>query len=383
MHSISEDVDVGECSSATKDADAASPIPCVGEDVARKESRVTIPDIHPTTPIAYIGVDVARNEGHVTIHNRHAATIISDFSVVASRDVEPVQEYHTRRPGVDVHHLALIRVARLCIQHDRACHRRLEDDAPGDAEHGAQVVGPGGKDDAADGGVGECTGQAGGGAHRRGPRRIRRRRGRWRQARRRGRRGRRRGRRGRRRRRGSPAHGAKTSIKTPRTMLIVPGWIFRICLDTILVAKVVVWLTRVPVGVVPWSAVGPPPGALAYRISRTDPGSGGLRDDGPHSLILRGAVDACEITAERLARCAPSRPRAEGWYVNEWRGTLAFNARHPVEAEEDSQPDSPSSTSRLRPSSPTPTCSLRPVSHRARTQCSKQPAHGDAIRGIQ
>ena len=54
-------------------------------------------------------------------------------------------------------------------------------------------------------------------------------------------------------------------------------------------------------------------------------------------------------------------------------GALAFNARHPVEAEEDSQTDSPSSTSRLRPSSPTPTCSLRPVSHRARTQCSKQP----------
>ena len=47
------------------------------------------------------------------------------------------------------------------------------------------------------------------------------------------------------------------------------------------------------------------------------------------------------------------------------RGRLAFNARHPVEAEEDSQPDPPLSTSRLRPSSPTPTCSLRPVSHRA------------------
>ena len=55
------------------------------------------------------------------------------------------------------------------------------------------------------------------------------------------------------------------------------------------------------------------------------------------------------------------------------RDRLAFNARHPVEAEEDSQADSPLSMSRLRPSSPTPTCSLRPVSHRARTQCSKQP----------
>jgi len=55
------------------------------------------------------------------------------------------------------------------------------------------------------------------------------------------------------------------------------------------------------------------------------------------------------------------------------RDRLAFHARHPVEAEKDSQPDSPSSTFRLRPSSPTPTCSSRPVSHRARTQCSTQP----------
>ena len=145
-------------------------------------------------------------------------------------------------------------------------------------------------------------------------------------------------------------------------------------MGTILIPASVVWLKRGPVGIVPRSAVGPPPGALAHRVSRTDPREGvGLRDDGQHSGILRGAVDACEIAAESLARGAPSRPRADVWYVNEWRGTLAFNARHPVEAEEDSQPDSPSSTSRLRPSSPTPTCSSRPVSHRAQTQCSKQP----------
>ena len=142
---------------------------------------------------------------------------------------------------------------------------------------------------------------------------------------------------------------------------------------TILVVPVVVWLTRPPVGVVPRCAVGPPPGALTYRISRTDPHIGDLRDDGPRSGVLRGAVDACEIAAERLARCSPSRPRADVWYVHEWRGRLAFNARHPVEAEEDSQPDPPLSTSRLRPSSPTPTCSMCLVSHRARTQSSKQP----------
>ena len=90
----------------------------------------------------------------------------------------------------------------------------------------------------------------------------------------------------------------------------------RICFATILVA-LVVGLTRVPAGVVPRSAIGPPPGALAHRISRTDPGGGGVRDDGPHSVVLRGTVYACEITAERLARCTPSRPRADGWHVGQ------------------------------------------------------------------
>ena len=58
---------------------------------------------------------------------------------------------------------ALTRRARLCIEHNRACHRRLEDDASADVEKGAEVVGAGGKDNAADGGVGERAGQAGGG----------------------------------------------------------------------------------------------------------------------------------------------------------------------------------------------------------------------------
>ena len=52
---------------------------------------------------------------------------------------------------------------------------------------------------------------------------------------------------------------------------------------------------------------------------------------------------------------------------------LACNACHHVEAEEDSQPDSPLSRSRMRHSSRTPTCFLRPVSHRARKQRSTQP----------
>jgi hypothetical protein len=51
IDSISVDVDAGECSSATEDADAASPMTTVGEDVARKEGHVTVPDMDATTPI--------------------------------------------------------------------------------------------------------------------------------------------------------------------------------------------------------------------------------------------------------------------------------------------------------------------------------------------
>ena len=80
---------------------------------------------------------------------------------VSSGDVEPYQVHNARRARVDVQHTAL----GLCIQHDRACHRRLEDDAPGDAELGAEGVGAGGEENAVDSSVGECTGQAGAGTH--------------------------------------------------------------------------------------------------------------------------------------------------------------------------------------------------------------------------
>ena len=67
---------------------------------------------------------------------------------------------------VDPQHTALTQIAGLCVQDNQACHRRLEDDAPGDPELGCEVVGAGGKDDVGDGGVGECSEQAGDGAHR-------------------------------------------------------------------------------------------------------------------------------------------------------------------------------------------------------------------------
>ena len=51
------------------------------------------------------------------------------------------------------------------MQHDRACHCRLEDNAPGDAELGAEHVCAGVKDNAADTCVGESTEQARAGAH--------------------------------------------------------------------------------------------------------------------------------------------------------------------------------------------------------------------------
>jgi len=81
-------------------------------------------------------------------------------------DVEPDQLHDAQRARVDVQHTAPTRGACLCIQHDRACHLRLDDNAPGDGELGVEEVGAGGKDNAADGCVGECTGQARAGAHR-------------------------------------------------------------------------------------------------------------------------------------------------------------------------------------------------------------------------
>ncbi len=85
---------------------------------------------------------------------------------VASRDAETDQLHDARRARVDVQHTKWTRGARLCVQDDRGSRCGLEGDAPGDAERGSEVVGAGGKDDAADGGVGECTGQVGDGAHR-------------------------------------------------------------------------------------------------------------------------------------------------------------------------------------------------------------------------
>ena len=72
----------------------------------------------------------------------------------ASREAEPDQLHDPERARIDLNS---------SIQHDRGSHRRLENGAPGD---GAQGVGAGGKDDAADGCVGECTGQSGAAAHR-------------------------------------------------------------------------------------------------------------------------------------------------------------------------------------------------------------------------
>jgi len=83
----------------------------------------------------------------------------------ASREFEPEQLHDAPRPRADVQHTTRTRGARLRVQHDRACHGRLDDHAPGDSELGAEVVGAGGKDNVADGWAGECTGQAGAASH--------------------------------------------------------------------------------------------------------------------------------------------------------------------------------------------------------------------------
>jgi hypothetical protein len=85
---------------------------------------------------------------------------------VASRDAKPDQLHDARWARVDGQHTARTRIARLCVQGDRGSRRRLKNDAPGDIELGDEVVVAGGKDDAADGGVGEGAGQASAGAHR-------------------------------------------------------------------------------------------------------------------------------------------------------------------------------------------------------------------------
>ena len=164
---------------------------CVPIDVAECQSDCASTNGYTAAPCSRVSDDGGKRECDCARPDKDSAAsdiASSALICVASRDVEPDHLHDARRARVDVQHTARTRGTRLCVQHDRACHRRLEDDAPGDAELGAEVVGAGGKDDAADGGVGECTGQAGGGAHRRGPRRIRRRRWRRRQARRRGRR---------------------------------------------------------------------------------------------------------------------------------------------------------------------------------------------------
>ena len=93
------------------------------------------------------------------------SAVATYIRIVPPGDVEPDQLHDSNRARVDVQHTARTRGAGLCIQHDRACHRRLEDDAPRYAELGDEVVGAGGQDNVGDGGVGECAGQAGNGAH--------------------------------------------------------------------------------------------------------------------------------------------------------------------------------------------------------------------------
>ena len=81
-------------------------------------------------------------------------------------DIEPNQLHDAQRARVDVQHTALTRGAGLRIQHDRACHRCLEDDAPSDTQLGTKYVRAGVKDNVVDGCVGERTEQARAGAHR-------------------------------------------------------------------------------------------------------------------------------------------------------------------------------------------------------------------------
>jgi hypothetical protein len=116
--------------------------------------------------------------------DKHSATL----SFVASRDPEPDQVHDARRARVDVQHTARRPGAALCSEHDRAYHRRLEDEAPGYANLGAEGIGAGGNYDAADGDVGQCNIQTGHSICKISPRRVRWWRRAWRMRRRRRRR---------------------------------------------------------------------------------------------------------------------------------------------------------------------------------------------------
>ena len=206
---------VDECDGASTDPDTtpigwivrpSSPISCISVHAARRECDCARNDEDTAaiiSEIGRVGVNCARIEGHDAraykdtaasrVHptssvpvddapyKSHCATIDIDTAASsrvicatihkAPGDAEPDQLHDARRSRGDVQHTARIWGARLCIQHDRGSHRRLEDDAPGDAELGADGVGAGGEDNAAKGCVGECTGQAGDSAHHHGWRR--------------------------------------------------------------------------------------------------------------------------------------------------------------------------------------------------------------------
>ena len=77
--------------------------------------------------------------------------------------------------------------------------------------------------------------------------------------------------------------------------------------------------------------------------------------------------------------CAADGARRSRRQRRRRRGRLAFNACHPVEAQENDQPDAPGSTSWLRQPSHAPTCVLHPLSHRSSTRNSPMPRNEEGL----
>ena len=159
----------------------SSPASLIVVDVDIGECNIATTNVNSTPIVTSISIDVDVGECSSATFNEDS-TSLGWKVYVASRDVEPDQLELARRasdPGTcsriwtraptDIgkhrEHTARTRGAGLCIQHDRACHRRLDYDAPGDVELGTEVVGAPGKDNVADGWVGECIDQAGDVAH--------------------------------------------------------------------------------------------------------------------------------------------------------------------------------------------------------------------------
>jgi len=109
---------------------------CVPVDAARFECDRATADKNTAAILSCVPMDVAGRQDHSAARDVDTTTRRLPTAVVASSDVESDQLHDAQRARLDVQH-----TAASYTQHHRTCHRRLDDDAPGDAELADEVVG--------------------------------------------------------------------------------------------------------------------------------------------------------------------------------------------------------------------------------------------------